>query len=54
MDGILILEITDRRGNAIMLSLMRFYMQKVVPRVGWLRRRNKSTANADGVLLGYH
>jgi len=43
-DGrVLILEIT-RPGSAIALSLMRFYMQKVVPRLGWLRRRNKSTA----------
>ena len=28
----------------VALRLMRFYMQKVVPRLGWLRRRNKSTA----------
>jgi len=43
-DGwLLILEIT-RPKNALALNLMRFYMQKVVPRLGWLRRRNKSTA----------
>jgi demethylmenaquinone methyltransferase/2-methoxy-6-polyprenyl-1,4-benzoquinol methylase len=43
-DGrVLILEIT-RPGSAVALGLMRFYMQKVVPRLGWLRRRNKSTA----------
>ena len=43
-DGrVLILEIT-RPNNAVALRLMRFYMQKVVPRLGWLRRRNKSTA----------
>ncbi len=43
-DGrVLILEIT-RPKNALALGLMRFYMQQVVPRVGWLRRRNKSTA----------
>jgi demethylmenaquinone methyltransferase/2-methoxy-6-polyprenyl-1,4-benzoquinol methylase len=40
---ILILEIT-RPKNTLALHLMRFYMQKVVPRLGWLRRRNKSTA----------
>jgi demethylmenaquinone methyltransferase/2-methoxy-6-polyprenyl-1,4-benzoquinol methylase len=43
-DGkILILEIT-RPKSVVALGLMRFYMQKVVPRLGWLRRRNKSTA----------
>jgi demethylmenaquinone methyltransferase/2-methoxy-6-polyprenyl-1,4-benzoquinol methylase len=43
-DGrVLILEIT-RPKNSVALRLMRFYMQKVVPRLGWLRRRNKSTA----------
>ena len=40
---VLILEIT-RPKSAVALSLMRFYMQKIVPRIGWLRRRNKSTA----------
>src|SRR5471032_2630001 len=40
---ILILEIT-RPKSAVALHLMRFYMQKIVPRIGWLRRRNKSTA----------
>ena len=40
---VLILEIT-RPKNAVALGLMRFYMQKLVPRIGWLRRRNKSTA----------
>jgi demethylmenaquinone methyltransferase/2-methoxy-6-polyprenyl-1,4-benzoquinol methylase len=40
---ILILEIT-RPKSAIALRVMRFYMQKIVPRAGWLRRRNKSTA----------
>ena len=25
------------------LPLIRFYMQQFVPRIGWLRRRNKST-----------
>ena len=43
-DGrILILEIT-RPKNSAALRLMRFYMQQVAPRLGWLRRRNKSTA----------
>jgi demethylmenaquinone methyltransferase / 2-methoxy-6-polyprenyl-1,4-benzoquinol methylase len=43
-DGrVLILEIT-RPKNPVALPLMRFYMQKLVPRLGWLRRRNKSTA----------
>jgi demethylmenaquinone methyltransferase/2-methoxy-6-polyprenyl-1,4-benzoquinol methylase len=43
-DGrVLILEIT-RPKNSVVLRLMRFYMQSVVPRLGWLRRRNKSTA----------
>jgi demethylmenaquinone methyltransferase / 2-methoxy-6-polyprenyl-1,4-benzoquinol methylase len=40
---LLILEIT-RPKSAVALQLMRFYMQKLVPRIGWLRRRNKSTA----------
>jgi demethylmenaquinone methyltransferase / 2-methoxy-6-polyprenyl-1,4-benzoquinol methylase len=40
---VLILEIT-RPKSAVALHLMRFYMQKIVPRIGWLRRRNKSTA----------
>jgi demethylmenaquinone methyltransferase/2-methoxy-6-polyprenyl-1,4-benzoquinol methylase len=40
---VLILEIT-RPNSAVALHLMRFYMQKLVPRLGWLRRRNRSTA----------
>ncbi|MDD5140145.1 MAG: class I SAM-dependent methyltransferase [Verrucomicrobiales bacterium] len=40
---VLILEIT-RPTNPVVLPLMRFYMQQLVPRIGWLRRRNKSTA----------
>jgi demethylmenaquinone methyltransferase/2-methoxy-6-polyprenyl-1,4-benzoquinol methylase len=40
---LLILEIT-RPKSVVALHLMRFYMQKLVPRIGWLRRRNKSTA----------
>jgi len=39
---VLILEIT-RPTNRVALPLIRFYMQQVVPRIGWLRRRNKST-----------
>jgi len=39
---ILILEIT-RPSNPVALPLIRFYMQQLVPRIGWLRRRNKST-----------
>jgi demethylmenaquinone methyltransferase/2-methoxy-6-polyprenyl-1,4-benzoquinol methylase len=39
---VLILEIT-RPTNPVAFGLMRFYMQKVVPRVGWLRRRNRAT-----------
>jgi demethylmenaquinone methyltransferase / 2-methoxy-6-polyprenyl-1,4-benzoquinol methylase len=39
---VLILEIT-RPTNPIALPLIRFYMQQLVPRIGWLRRRNKST-----------
>jgi demethylmenaquinone methyltransferase/2-methoxy-6-polyprenyl-1,4-benzoquinol methylase len=27
----------------VALPLIRFYMQQLVPRIGWLRRRNKST-----------
>lgn len=40
---VLILEIT-RPANRVTLPLIRFYMQQLVPRIGWLRRRNKSTA----------
>ncbi len=40
---VLILEIT-RPANRLALPVMRFYMQQVVPRLGWLRRRNQSTA----------
>lgn len=40
---VLILEIT-RPKSAVALHVMRFYMQQLVPRLGWLRRRNKSTA----------
>jgi demethylmenaquinone methyltransferase / 2-methoxy-6-polyprenyl-1,4-benzoquinol methylase len=40
---LLILEIT-RPTNPVVLPLIRFYMQQLVPRIGWLRRRNKSTA----------
>ena len=40
---VLILEIT-RPKSAVALRLMRFYMQTLVPRLGWLRRRNRSTA----------
>ncbi len=40
---VLILEIT-RPANRVALLLMRFYMQKVMPCAGWLRRRNRSTA----------
>lgn len=39
---LLILEIT-RPTSPIALPLIRFYMQQLVPRIGWLRRRNKST-----------
>lgn len=39
---VLILEIT-RPTNRVALGLIRFYMQQLVPRIGWLRRRNKST-----------
>lgn len=39
---VLILEIT-RPTNRVTLPLIRFYMQQLVPRIGWLRRRNKST-----------
>jgi demethylmenaquinone methyltransferase/2-methoxy-6-polyprenyl-1,4-benzoquinol methylase len=43
-DGrVLILEIT-RPTNPVTLPLLRFYMQQLLPRIGWLRRRNKSTA----------
>jgi demethylmenaquinone methyltransferase/2-methoxy-6-polyprenyl-1,4-benzoquinol methylase len=43
-DGrVLILEIT-RPASTLALHLMRFYMQKVLPCAGWLRRRNRSTA----------
>ena len=40
---VLVLEIT-RPTSVVALHLMRFYMQKLVPRLGWLRRRNRSTA----------
>jgi len=40
---VLVLEIT-RPKNTVALRLMRFYMQTIVPRLGWLRRRNASTA----------
>ncbi len=40
---VLILEIT-RPTSPVALGLMRFYMQKVLPGLGWLRRRNRSTA----------
>ena len=39
---VLILEIT-RPASASARRLLRLYMQKVVPWVGWLRRRNQST-----------
>ena len=39
---LLILEIT-RPTNPVAFWLMRFYMQKIVPRVGWFRRRNRAT-----------
>jgi len=43
-DGrVLILEIT-RPSSGLAMQLMRFYMQKLIPRLGWLRRRNRSTA----------
>lgn len=42
-DGrVLILEIT-RPTNRVVLPLIRFYMQQLLPRIGWLRRRNEST-----------
>ena len=40
---VLILEIT-RPANRLALPVMRFYMQQVVPRISWLRRRNQATA----------
>jgi len=40
---VLILEIT-RPPSRVALAFMRFYMHKVIPRLSWLRRRNKSTA----------
>ena len=40
---VLILEIT-RPTSPVALHLMRFYMQKLLPSVGWLRRRHRSTA----------
>ena len=40
---VLILEIT-RPTSPVALHLMRFYMQKLLPLAGWLRRRNRSTA----------
>ena len=39
---VLILEIT-RPAHPVMLPLIRFYLQQLVPRIGWLRRRNKAT-----------
>jgi len=39
---VLILEIT-RPTHPVALPLIRFYMQQLVPRIGWLRRRNTST-----------
>ncbi len=39
---VLILEIT-RPASTVAFHLMRFYMQRIVPRLGWLRRRNPST-----------
>jgi demethylmenaquinone methyltransferase/2-methoxy-6-polyprenyl-1,4-benzoquinol methylase len=42
-DGrLLILEIT-RPTNPVALPLIRFYMRQLVPGIGWLRRRNRST-----------
>jgi demethylmenaquinone methyltransferase/2-methoxy-6-polyprenyl-1,4-benzoquinol methylase len=38
----LILEIT-RPTHPVALPFIRFYLQQLVPRLGWLRRRNKST-----------
>lgn len=40
---VLILEITPPTSR-VAFQLMRFYMQIIVPCLGWLRRRNKSTA----------
>ena len=40
---LLILEIT-RPSNPVAFWAMRFYMQTLMPRVGWLRRRSQSTA----------
>jgi demethylmenaquinone methyltransferase/2-methoxy-6-polyprenyl-1,4-benzoquinol methylase len=40
---VLILEIT-RPNSLVALHVMRFYMHKLVPSLGWLRRRNRSTA----------
>lgn len=39
---VLILEIT-RPANPVALRLMRFYMQRLLPGISWLRRRNHST-----------
>lgn len=39
---VLILEITRPAGR-VAFQLMRLYLRKIVPAVGWLRRRNKST-----------
>ncbi len=46
---VLILEIT-RPTNPVALPLIRFSMRQLVPRIGWLRRRNQSTAR----LLQYY
>lgn len=40
---VLILEIT-RPANRVALGLMRLYMQKLLPAISWLRRRNRTTA----------
>ena len=40
---VLILEIS-RPVNGLGFRLMRFYMRQIVPRLGWLRGRNRSTA----------
>jgi demethylmenaquinone methyltransferase/2-methoxy-6-polyprenyl-1,4-benzoquinol methylase len=39
----LILEVS-RPGNPVVLRMMRFYMRKLLPRIAWLRRRDRSTA----------
>lgn len=40
---VLILEIT-RPSSKVAFHLMRLYMQKLLPRISWFRRRNRSTA----------